>query len=195
MDNNTKKREAASFRYEAGQMKEKVQRWRSSIIQHENAEKARVNILFKSELTIEEQSKRTEMKRALVENLLGKQIVSTARALEEFIGTEDGQTALQLLKVSNGNVKIAAEEVGDGFTTFYLFSACGFLQCTEPTKSYGNLCNHLSLQTFPRPICKKILPREFVEAAVVFGSVAPELIIPRLLEELDKIAANSPEVK
>ncbi|MFA5185074.1 MAG: hypothetical protein WC551_01155 [Patescibacteria group bacterium] len=112
-----------------------------------------------------------------------------AEQLHDFLASDLGAEALELLKASNRYIVFGYKLRVGGSAIMYLLSGHG---CCTSNYIDGYVPAHSDVFV-PGPILDPIEPYTAVEAALKHGHKDPETFMPWLREELDKIAAAAPE--
>jgi hypothetical protein len=110
-------------------------------------------------------------------------IATAASALQGFLGSSEGATAMQLLAASGQHIIIAQTEPGMGYTTVYYLDATGLHSSVEATGMWV---------AYTRPPAPKIgtaTCEEAVSEAVFQGRRAEE-VLPEIILELNAIAVK-----
>lgn len=114
------------------------------------------------------------------------EIAQAAISLHEFMNSEEGDRATNLLNWSNRCVIFAQYDQGGYGAIFYL-DAEGFHRCSQAVGAWVASSSQVT-----RPKIKNVSANVLVEAAVQYGGKKPSDIISWLRAELDKIAAAAP---
>lgn len=116
------------------------------------------------------------------------QIARAATDLHEFMNSEEGDRANNLLNWSGCCIIFGLDHDPGGHDTIYYLDADGLHRCSQTMGIWVASASHVA-----RPRIKSATTNEVIEAAVQYGGKNPSEIIPWLRAELDKIAAAAPE--
>lgn len=117
-----------------------------------------------------------------------------AKDLEDFLASQEGIIALELLKASGTHIIFGEDRPDGGFGTVYFLGGDGLQKSVEPMGLWIAYAEKI-----PKPIVTKIAPRHAVEAfwRAIAGqnrchSVFQIDVLSWLLVKIDKIAKAAP---
>lgn len=117
------------------------------------------------------------------------EVAQAAISLHEFMNSEEGDRATNLLNWSNRCVIFAQYDQG-GYGAIYYLDVDGLHRCSQAVGAWVASSSQVT-----RPKIKTVTTNAIVEAAVQYGGKNPSEIIPWLRAELDKIAAAAPQTE
>ncbi len=111
------------------------------------------------------------------------QIAEAGRDLEQFVNSEEGRTAMELLGAAQRHL-IFGEEADGGYATVFFIDGKGIQKSYEPHGTW----TAYSKGNFPDPQISQATSREAAQAAVWYARRKPEDVVTWLRGELDKLA-------
>jgi hypothetical protein len=117
-----------------------------------------------------------------------KAVTDAAQELFDFLHSEDGKSAKELLKASGRFIRFGEENPEGGRTTVFLINGDGLV------KSQEHVGDHVAYsQNIPQPTLTGISAHQAVEAAFNYGRMAPNALLGWLRSQLDAIAEQAPK--
>ncbi len=118
-------------------------------------------------------------------------IARCARRLEQFLESDKGLAALELLKASRRHINFAEDYDGGGYGIVFAITGDGLQQSVE---AMGTWMLYAKPKDVRKPHLSPISALEAIEAAVHHGKKDPAEIMVWLEGELDTIAESAPSI-
>ncbi len=115
-------------------------------------------------------------------------ITRCAKALAQFLKSEEGLVALDMLRESDRHIIFGEEDIGSGHTEVFMLNGGGLMQSQEATGTW------VAYQKTPsKPTLTPISAEKAVWAFFQLKKKEPDEVMKWLREELNAIAMTAPE--
>jgi hypothetical protein len=117
-------------------------------------------------------------------------VLQATRELEQFLRSDEGRAALDLLTASNRHINFGEEYEGGGSSVVFFIDGTGLNRSIEASGTWTVYAKEV-----PKPKITPITAKEAIEAAINprMGGKKPNEVMTWLRSQLDAIASHAPE--
>ena len=169
-------------------MKQQHEQWLEAAQRYRKAEEQKQQEV--SQQQVYQQQKERERVQEDRWRLEAANIADVARALDQFLTSQEGQSAMALLGAAKRHI-IFGEECEGGIADVAFIDASGLQRSIEAGR-VGWAYHKLGGGEVPKPRISAITAWDAVQSAVWNSKKKPREVLPWLRDELDKIADAAP---
>lgn len=117
-------------------------------------------------------------------------VLQATRELEQFMRSDEGRAALELLTASGRHLNFGEEYEGGGSSVVYFIDGTGLNRSIEASGTWT-----IYAKEVPKPSITPVTAKDAIEAAInpCMGAKKPSEVMTWLRSQLDAIASQAPE--